>query len=74
MQICLQAARHGFNAKLTGAGGGGCVLVYIPDILTDDEEQQRAAMMVQLADFAPVETDLGALGVTVTCQSRVLRL
>jgi hypothetical protein len=49
-------------------------LVYVPDVLSDEQELQRAAMMHELAGFGPVETALGAAGVSVDCPSRVLRL
>eukprot|EP00730_Choanoeca_flexa_P015633 TRINITY_DN7223_c0_g1_i4.p1 TRINITY_DN7223_c0_g1~~TRINITY_DN7223_c0_g1_i4.p1 ORF type:complete len:410 (+),score=101.21 TRINITY_DN7223_c0_g1_i4:75-1304(+) len=73
-EICLQAVRHGFTAKLTGAGGGGCVFIYIPDVLDDKQQQQLQAMLGELSKYEPVETALGADGVEVQLPATTLRL
>ena len=35
-QLCSIVAKHGLAAKLTGAGGGGCVFAIVPTAFTED--------------------------------------
>lgn len=45
--VCAEAARRGFAAKLTGAGGGGCAFVLLPPLSGEasaEEEDLRACL------------------------------
>jgi len=55
------AMQHGFAAKLTGAGAGGCMLVYVPRSIpsTTLDAFKRAAWE---QGFSVYETTLGATG------------
>ncbi|HIC75937.1 MAG TPA: mevalonate kinase [Candidatus Poseidoniales archaeon] len=57
LDALVEAARpHSFGAKLTGAGGGGCMVA-----LTDDP--QRVSEAIEIAGGRPLISSLGAKGV-----------
>ncbi|KAJ3127268.1 hypothetical protein HK098_006542 [Nowakowskiella sp. JEL0407] len=62
------AMDHGLHSKLTGAGGGGCVLTLIPS----DFEQQKldhAVEALHAAGFECYDTSIGSPGVQALCIS-----
>lgn len=42
-QVCATTRRHGFESKLTGAGGGGCAFTVLEDASAADVEINRRA-------------------------------
>jgi mevalonate kinase len=58
------AQEHGVHAKLTGAGGGGCALVYLPQSRETDDAALCAAL--EAAGFETWLTQLGNTGLTLT--------
>tara|TARA_B100000586_G_scaffold242875_1_gene196977 strand:- start:926 stop:1327 length:402 start_codon:yes stop_codon:yes gene_type:complete len=57
-RLVVAARPHAFGAKLTGAGGGGCMVA-----LT--ENPQRVAEAIEVAGGKPLASRLGAEGVRV---------
>eukprot|EP00039_Didymoeca_costata_P013365 m.202242 g.202242 ORF g.202242 m.202242 type:complete len:417 (+) comp15750_c0_seq16:177-1427(+) len=61
-----QAARaHGFFAKLTGAGGGGCAFILIPSDAKEENVVLVKESMVK-EGFSVFETAVGSPGVTLS--------
>lgn len=61
-EVCAVATEHGGHAKLTGAGGGGCAFVVLPQAM------EKAALAKLSADyeargFEVWETTVGGPGV-----------
>lgn len=63
------AAKHGFHAKITGSGGGGCCFVLLHEMqgCEDGRGKQSELMMSELAEskFVLFPTKLGCRGVSV---------
>lgn len=57
------ADASGFNAKLTGAGGGGCALVFLPRNYESSEEFAQLTRSLTEAGFHWTETTIGGKGV-----------
>ena len=62
--IVAMCHKYGFHAKLTGAGGGGCVFAIIPP---EHSVDQLEGLMEELANnsFKVWATVLGAKGVEI---------
>ncbi|XP_050077847.1 uncharacterized protein LOC126564784 [Anopheles maculipalpis] len=61
------AERCGFASKLTGAGGGGCAFVLLPDGFRELESFQRLVSGLTEAGFRSMETTVGTgAGVTLS--------
>lgn len=63
------AAKHGFHAKITGSGGGGCCFVLLHEIqgCEDGHAKPSELMMNELAEskFVLFPTKLGCRGVSI---------
>eukprot|EP01135_Chromosphaera_perkinsii_P003741 Nk52_evm1s254 gene=Nk52_evmTU1s254 len=61
-KVCTTASEFGFGAKLTGAGGGGCAFILVPD---NCEELQVKNMCSELekCGFSCYDTFVGGRGV-----------
>ncbi|CAG8478698.1 3003_t:CDS:2 [Funneliformis mosseae] len=57
-------AQHSLHSKLTGAGGGGCVLTLLRDDITSDEITKIKSALASLG-FESFETQVGGNGVSV---------
>ncbi|CAI2164394.1 12074_t:CDS:10 [Funneliformis geosporum] len=57
-------AQHSLHSKLTGAGGGGCVLTLLRDDVTSDEITKVKSALATLG-FECFETQVGGNGVSV---------
>ncbi|KAI9179663.1 Mevalonate kinase [Blastocladiella emersonii ATCC 22665] len=64
-QIIATAAKHGLAAKLTGAGGGGCVLTYLDPALDDAAVPETLRGELEAAGFATFRTQVGGQGVAL---------
>ncbi|XP_058452807.1 uncharacterized protein LOC131431231 [Malaya genurostris] len=53
----------GFHAKLTGAGGGGCALVFLPRDFDSRKEFVQLKTMLKDAGFSWIQTTMGGAGV-----------
>lgn len=64
-RICKITGRRGLHSKLTGAGGGGCVVAIVPDGFASETMEQ---MTRELHDegFDCFETSIGSEGVRVS--------
>ncbi|OXU24402.1 hypothetical protein TSAR_012891 [Trichomalopsis sarcophagae] len=62
--ICKTAKKHGFSAKLTGAGGGGFAYVLIPPNV-NNEKVEDLTNELKIQGFSVTETKLGGSGVEV---------
>ncbi|XP_035917820.1 mevalonate kinase-like [Anopheles stephensi] len=61
------AERAGFASKLTGAGGGGCAFVLLPDGFRELDSFQRLVGALAEAGFRTMETTVGTgAGVTLS--------
>lgn len=62
-EVVKIAKNHGCSAKLTGAGGGGCVIVRM------EKGANREQMMEDLEEhsFKPWLLTVGGRGLTTTC-------
>uniref|UniRef100_A0A182SL29 Mevalonate kinase n=1 Tax=Anopheles maculatus TaxID=74869 RepID=A0A182SL29_9DIPT len=61
------AERSGFASKLTGAGGGGCAFVLLPDGYRELESFQQLVSALTEAGFRSIETTVGTgAGVTLS--------
>ncbi|KAL7753654.1 Mevalonate kinase [Sorochytrium milnesiophthora] len=58
-----QTTKLGFPSKLTGAGGGGCVLTLLPDDVDEQAVSQLRDVLQQEHGFDVFETELGCRGV-----------
>nr|CAB3264974.1 mevalonate kinase [Phallusia mammillata] len=58
------ATNNGFASKLTGAGGGGCMFVYLPSSASDKNVEKLKQNLLQ-GGFKCWEVTLGCPGVTV---------
>ncbi|CAG0918163.1 unnamed protein product [Notodromas monacha] len=63
-KICSIAEAHGFHAKLTGAGGGGCAFVIIPPDANEIVVENFKAEL-ECFGFPFREADVGVRGLTV---------
>ncbi|XP_036355481.1 mevalonate kinase-like, partial [Octopus sinensis] len=69
--VVSQARRYGFSAKLTGAGGGGCAIVLIPEglldkIFEDVDEKEFVRFRESLPqDYKCYDVTLGSRGLTL---------
>ncbi|XP_053697971.1 uncharacterized protein LOC128744766 [Sabethes cyaneus] len=57
------AESAGFHVKLTGAGGGGCALVFLPDSYQTEPKFTELTNDLREAGFQCIETTLGGEGV-----------
>lgn len=58
------AQEHGFCAKLTGAGGGGCAFMLLPPGVEEGAVQRATADLAALG-FDARETVVGGPGLTL---------
>jgi len=63
-QILKIADDLGFSGKLTGAGGGGCVFIHVPEKVNDLEISKLKEKLHEL-DFGIWDTALGGVGVRI---------
>ncbi|KAJ3355800.1 hypothetical protein GGF32_001817 [Allomyces javanicus] len=61
--VALTSA-HGLPSKLTGAGGGGCVMTYVPPG-TPAETVEKAMAELRAAGFDTFKTQVGGMGVAL---------
>jgi len=63
-QIVAVTKQRALSTKLTGAGGGGCALTFIP---THFQQKEIELMVLELESlgFSAFPADLGAAGVTI---------
>lgn len=61
-KVCDISASHGLVSKLTGAGGGGCVLTLVPSATGEDEISNLCAEL-DGAGFDSFEVTINAVGV-----------
>ncbi|XP_058821453.1 uncharacterized protein LOC131683461 [Topomyia yanbarensis] len=53
----------GFHTKLTGAGGGGCALVFLPRDYESNKEFTQLTTKLDEAGFSWIQTTMGGMGV-----------
>ncbi|XP_055547136.1 uncharacterized protein LOC129731297 [Wyeomyia smithii] len=64
LEVIFQLAEAGgFHAKLTGAGGGGCALVFLPENYETKQEFTQLTNKLQEAGFHSIQTTMGGEGV-----------
>ncbi|KAJ3173435.1 hypothetical protein HDU87_007596 [Geranomyces variabilis] len=68
--VRLVTASHGLQSKLTGAGGGGCALTFLPPGTTR-ETISAVATQLSANGFKCYETEVGGSGVEVRTQRSV---
>jgi mevalonate kinase len=59
--LLLIAKEHGYSGKLTGAGGGGCVLIYIPP----DSKVERLKNILIEKGYDCYEVSMGVPGLSL---------
>ncbi|EDS42994.1 mevalonate kinase [Culex quinquefasciatus] len=62
-RIFRLAEESGFSAKLTGAGGGGCALVFLPQDYESSKEYAELTQNLTKAGFHWIQTTIGGQGV-----------
>jgi mevalonate kinase len=63
-RIKLLASRYGYHAKLTGAGGGGCSLVYLPPSSSSSSTKSvECEALLQAEGFRCFRVTVGGPGV-----------
>ncbi|XP_053677641.1 uncharacterized protein LOC128727728 [Anopheles nili] len=66
-RIFALADRYGFASKLTGAGGGGCAFILLPDSYRELDAFRQLQNGLAEAGFVSIETTIsGGTGVTLT--------
>ncbi|KAJ3370791.1 hypothetical protein GGF31_003816 [Allomyces arbusculus] len=63
-QVVALTAAHGLPSKLTGAGGGGCVMTYVPPG-TESGTVETTMAELRAAGFDTFKTQVGGMGVAL---------
>ncbi len=66
--VVAAAQRRGLAAKLTGAGGGGCAFVLLPDAEEQGAEEQGLSAELTALGFHCFTTRVGGEGVCMAAQ------
>ncbi|KAI3647556.1 hypothetical protein MP228_007777 [Amoeboaphelidium protococcarum] len=64
-KVCDIAQKFGLASKLTGAGGGGCVLTLLPDTVEDSQLMFQLRDQLSCEGFEAFEVVLGVGGVKI---------
>lgn len=63
-RICHVTSKNNFHSKLTGAGGGGCVLTILrPDVMAEDIQKLKNELSEE--GFECRETEIGGTGIMI---------
>jgi mevalonate kinase len=64
-KLLIMAKQCGYFGKMTGAGGGGCALIYIPNLLEDNKSSNDLKEKLSKNGYSCYDVSVGVCGLSI---------